>query len=192
LNEQERSAILATLTDDEAALLTYAWEFWARPQQLPPATVWTIWLILAGRGFGKALALDTPIPTLTGWTTMGEVRVGDTLFDEHGCACAVTLVAPVMLGHKCYDVVFDDGTVITADAEHEWLTWTHAARKSAARRTGKPSSKPQCQPRVSPSVVTTEEIRGSLLYGERERNHSIDVAGSLCTPQACLPVHPYV
>ncbi|MFD4184091.1 DnaB-like helicase N-terminal domain-containing protein, partial [Rhodococcus sp. NPDC058514] len=35
-------------------------------------------IIVAARpGVGKALALDTPLPTPTGWTTMGEVRVGD-------------------------------------------------------------------------------------------------------------------
>ena len=35
-------------------------------------------IIIGGRpGTGKALALDTPIPTPTGWTTMGELEVGD-------------------------------------------------------------------------------------------------------------------
>ena len=29
------------------------WEFWARPNQLPPKGDWRIWLLLAGRGFGK-------------------------------------------------------------------------------------------------------------------------------------------
>ncbi len=33
---------------------------------------------------GKALALDTPLPTPTGWTTMGEVKVGDYLIDADG------------------------------------------------------------------------------------------------------------
>ena len=33
---------------------------------------------------GKALALDTPLPTPTGWTTMGEVAVGDQLYDAQG------------------------------------------------------------------------------------------------------------
>ena len=29
------------------------WEFWARPNQLPPPGDWRVWLLLAGRGFGK-------------------------------------------------------------------------------------------------------------------------------------------
>ena len=37
-------------------------------------------IIVAARpAIGKALALDTPLPTPTGWTTMGEVQVGDRL-----------------------------------------------------------------------------------------------------------------
>ena len=31
---------------------------------------------------GKQLALDTPIPTLDGWKQMGELNVGDRVFDE--------------------------------------------------------------------------------------------------------------
>ena len=33
----------------------------------------------------RALSLDTPIPTPDGWTTMGELKVNDVVFDEHGC-----------------------------------------------------------------------------------------------------------
>jgi len=50
--EQLQEAI-ETLTDDEAAALLYDWKFWARPSQLPPPGDWRVWLILAGRGFGK-------------------------------------------------------------------------------------------------------------------------------------------
>jgi hypothetical protein len=74
---------------------------------------------------GLALALDTPIPTPTGWTTMGEVQVGDTVFDEQGHPTNVTYASPVWLDRKCYDVEFDDGTVIRADADHRWFVKTH-------------------------------------------------------------------
>ncbi len=48
-------AALQRLTDDELIALHFDWSFWARPAQLPPSLeiVWAIWLILAGRGFGK-------------------------------------------------------------------------------------------------------------------------------------------
>jgi len=40
-------------TDTDLQALEYAWEFWARPKQLPPPGDWFIWLIRSGRGFGK-------------------------------------------------------------------------------------------------------------------------------------------
>ena len=36
-----------------AAALTKDWHVAARPSQLPPPGLWTIWLLMAGRGFGK-------------------------------------------------------------------------------------------------------------------------------------------
>ncbi len=140
-----------------------------------------------GRGLGKALALDTRLPTPTGWTTMGAVKVGDTLFDEQGRQCSVQWITEVMTGHDCFDVVFDDGTKITADADHQWLTWCHAARKSHGR------AGPGRRPGVHPQVRTTRQIRESLVTttAKRETNHSVHVAGAIDTPQADLPIHPY-
>jgi DNA segregation ATPase FtsK/SpoIIIE-like protein len=90
-------------------------------------------LIAGATGAGKALALDTPIPTPRGWTTMGDVQVGDRVFDEYGQPCLVVGATPVMHGRPCYEVEFSDGTVIVADAEHLWRTNTAAGRQQQAR-----------------------------------------------------------
>ena len=45
--------MLADLTEQEARGLLNDWGFWARPDQLPPAWDWVVWVILAGRGWGK-------------------------------------------------------------------------------------------------------------------------------------------
>tara|TARA_Y100001938_G_scaffold150122_1_gene239713 strand:- start:1043 stop:2392 length:1350 start_codon:yes stop_codon:yes gene_type:complete len=42
-----------SLTDDEKIQAMWDWSLWARPKQLTPPGDWRIWLILAGRGFGK-------------------------------------------------------------------------------------------------------------------------------------------
>ncbi|MET8362401.1 replicative DNA helicase [Micromonospora sp. NPDC005194] len=94
-------------------------------------------IIVAGRpGLGKALALDTPLPTPDGWTTMGEVKAGDQLLAADGSPTTVTHAFDVMHDRPCYEVEFSDGTVIVADAEHLWKTTTRASRRqSPARRT---------------------------------------------------------
>lgn len=55
-NPTERQAFLAHLTVSELTHLIYDWQIWARAKQLPPEGDWVIWLIMAGRGFGKTRA----------------------------------------------------------------------------------------------------------------------------------------
>ncbi|WBC11136.1 replicative DNA helicase [Micromonospora sp. WMMA1947] len=92
-------------------------------------------IIVAGRpGLGKALALDTPLPTPQGWTTMGEVRVGEQLLAADGTPTTITNVFDVMDDRPCYEVEFSDGSVIVADAEHLWKTTTRASRRPPEAR----------------------------------------------------------
>jgi hypothetical protein len=98
-------------------------------------------LVTGVTGSGKALAVDTPIATPNGWTTMGELAVGDTIFGSGGRPTAVTYATDVMDDHDCYRVTFDDGSSIVADAAHLWDVSTYLSRFStsraaARRRTG--------------------------------------------------------
>ena len=136
-------------------------------------------VILAARpAIGKALALDTPLATPTGWTTMGDVRVGDLLLGADGRATRVVAATEVMTGRPCYEVEFADGTVIVADAEHQWLTHTRAARRGTAVA----------------SVKTTAEIAATLRCptADARLNHSVPNAAPLDLPDADLPLSPYV
>ena len=117
-------------------------------------------VIAARPAIGKALALDTPLPTPTGWTTMGEVAVGDQLIDAEGRATTVVAATEVMTERPCYEVEFSDGSVIVADAQHQWLTDTRASRKSfQAARDGRNGTKNQ---RTFAEVRTTEEIAATI------------------------------
>ena len=69
LNSDQCAELLASLTDEEAALLNHDWHFWCRDtQQEPEGLDWTTWLILAGRGFGKT---RTGAETVRGWVESG-------------------------------------------------------------------------------------------------------------------------
>ncbi|AKS31583.1 replicative DNA helicase [Mycolicibacterium goodii] len=93
-------------------------------------------IIIAARpGVGKALALDTLLPTPSGWTTMGDVAVGDHLLGPDGQPTRVVAGTDVMLGRPCYVVEFSDGTAIVADAQHQWPT-EHGVRTTATLRPG--------------------------------------------------------
>lgn len=53
MSQSQRAAFLNGLSNDEARWLFNDWRFWARPEQLPPPGDWRVWLVMAGRGFGK-------------------------------------------------------------------------------------------------------------------------------------------
>lgn len=141
-------------------------------------------VVVAGRRWGKALALDTPIPTPHGWTTMGELRDGDEVFDESGKPCRVTHAHAVMHGRPCYEIEFSDGTKVVADEEHLWSTWDKAARKNVRRN---PSGAHGAK------VRTTRQIIDTLTAGTKdENNHSIPCAGAVQYPEARLRLDPYM
>ena len=83
---------------------------------------------LVARIEGKALSIATPIPTPDGWTTMGDIRVGDTVFTHTGRQVRVTAATDVMIGRPCFEVTFSDRSTMIADASHQWLTTTKAER----------------------------------------------------------------
>ncbi|MBW0272131.1 replicative DNA helicase [Nocardia sp. MH4] len=147
-------------------------------------------IIVAARpGVGKALALDTPLPTPTGWTTMGEVRVGDELLDADGHPTRVVAATEVMTGRPCYEVEFSDGTVLVADEQHQWLTETRESRRSAQEAAaGRPRRTP-----VAAGVRTTAEIANTLrcATADRRLNHSVTNTRPLQLPARDLLVPPY-
>jgi replicative DNA helicase len=148
-------------------------------------------VIAARPAIGKALALNTPLPTPTGWTTMGEVRPGDQLIGADGEPVKVIAATEVMTGRPCYEVVFDDGTTVVADENHNWLTSTHAARKSAAEASAA-WSRTRAQ-RTLPSVKTTREIFLTTRSASDGRlNHAVENCGPLQLPAVDLPLPPYV
>lgn len=119
-------------------------------------------------GAAKALALDTPIPTPNGWTTMGELKVGDKVFDENGEPCSVTWVSPVWKNRPVYKVETDCGDMIIADREHEWLV---------------------CRDRES-GVFEIKETHALLpKWGKRPM---VKRAKALVTDESDLPIDPYL
>jgi phage terminase large subunit-like protein len=56
LEQADRRSFFDGLEEDEARRLAAHWPIWARAEQLPPTSDWRIWLICAGRGFGKTRA----------------------------------------------------------------------------------------------------------------------------------------
>ena len=141
-------------------------------------------IVIAARpAMGKALALDTPLPTPDGWTTMADVRVGDLLIGADGRPTRVVAATEVMTGRPCHEVEFSDGAVIVADGSHQWVTRTRASRRSGALAAS-----------GARAVRTTEEIASTLRCetSDRRLNHSVDLVSPALLPERELPLSPYV
>jgi len=135
---------------------------------------------LVARLEGKALALDTPIPTPTGWRSIGDLRVGEYVFDQNGAPTIVVAATEPMIGRPCREVLFSDGARIVADAEHQWVTIDKLARARA--RYGGP---------VSARIRTTDEIATTLRVNG-EVNHHVPLAGPVqYAMRLDLPIEPY-
>lgn len=81
-------------------------------------------------GSGKALDVDTPIPTPNGFVRMGDLAVGDQVYDQDGKTCKVMAVYDQPPNRSCFRVKFSDGASLVADAEHLWEVQTSASRAS--------------------------------------------------------------
>src|SRR3954449_228047 len=122
-------------------------------------------IVIAARpGVGKALALDTSIATPDGWTTMGEIRVGDQVLGSDGRPTTGLAPTEVMTDRPCYEVHFSDGSVIVADAQHQWLTETADG---------------------SQGIRTTEQL------AESRSDHAVANTAPLDLPESRFPLSPY-
>lgn len=131
------------------------------------------------KGAGKALALDTPIATPHGWSTMGALAAGDWVFDDKGRPCQVTATSEIMEGRPCYRLEFSDGASVVADAGHLW-------------RTSALSQKGKVELRTTQAIYETLEApRVCSAHPQAKWNHRVDVAGPLAMPSAELPIPPY-
>lgn len=143
-------------------------------------------VLRAGRRLGKALSIDTPIPSPNGWRTMKDLEVGDQVFDEQGMPCNITNVTDVQWDRECYRVSFSDGSSMIADADHLWTVDTKQSRKARGRAK---------TPQSGPITLTTRQMVDDLYVwsgNKYEVNYSIEVAGPVQYQSKNLPIPPYV
>jgi phage terminase large subunit GpA-like protein len=130
-------------------------------------------VFVGGAQCGKALAVDTPILTFKGWSTMGDLRPGQAVYDENGMPTTVVGVSPVMVGRVCYEVAFDDDSRIIADADHLW-TVDDDKKKGKSR------------------TITTDEIASDFRFRDIRFRFAIPNTKPVYFPEKSLQIPPYL
>jgi hypothetical protein len=129
------------------------------------------WIEVARKN-GKALPVDTPILSGTGWTTMGQLTVGDHVHAPDGSRTRVVAVGPTH-ERDCYRVVFADGRELVAADSH---MWTVHDRLTGTER-----------------VVSTVDLARGVRYGRRgDRRWRVPVPIALDREPVELPLDPYL
>lgn len=122
----------------------------------------------------KLCADSTPVLTPKGWTTHGELRVGDHVFAPDGTPTRILRVTEKQLA--TVEVRFTDGASVKVNPQHRWTVWD---------RNGKTFR-----------VLETQEMVGKLFLG-LNRNETprfrfqVDFTQPLQLPERQLPIDPY-
>ena len=163
-------------------------------QSAPPEGYNEVVAVVGRRG-GKAVSLDTPVPTPAGFIPMGDLKVGDFVYSPTGATTKI-IQAHQPFTDQTYRVGFDDGTSVVCHGGHLWHTLSKNERKNNARRWPNTGPRPQmCKGISAGSVKTTLEIMNTLTYkradGKKENNHSIPLTRPVLMAEASLPIDPY-
>ena len=136
-----------------------------------------------GKKNGKELALDTPIPTPDGFTSMGDLQVGDIVFDEMGKPCHVVAKSEVDDKEQAYRITFKDGSSIVAGERHLWnAEYIYGKRKAVQWTTGE----------IYKRTTRYRQRFSDRPEAQRESLIRIPVCGALQTQEAEVPVDPYL
>lgn len=127
-------------------------------------------VVVGGTGAGKALDVDTPIPTPEGFRRMGDLIVGDQVFGLDGRPYTVRGVYDQLPNRSCFEVVFSDGSTLVADADHLWQVYT---------------------PDGWSGVVTTAHLHKVISTGQT-RYVVPALGGPVQYPTRTLPLPPYL
>ncbi len=110
----------------------------------------------AFKNFGEEdLTLDSPVLTGSGWSTVGDIELGDKVFNIDGTLSTVLKTTKVMTGKKCYEVSFDTGEKIQCSADHKWEVMNPRAIRSQ-----------QYKQKNTRSVSLNNRIAASKLFEE--------------------------
>ena len=132
-------------------------------------------LCLATAACGKALPNSETIPTPNGPKTVGEIKMGDYLFDRHGNPTKVLGVYPQ--GRKeVYELTFGDGRKARSSIDHIWYVHKKTWRNKEEYR----------------EYTTKQIIEERILNSDRSANFYIPVAEVVKYPEREYSIHPYV
>lgn len=139
-------------------------------------------MIVDPPGLGKGSPVSTRILTPAGWSTYGEIKVGDRVIGKNGQATRVIGVYP--RGElEVFRVTMNDGSSVVVDGDHLWEV--RSKEEKAEYR----------HPRVrSTRELMTNDLKKTESIGHTRHINFIPMVEPVCfdRDETPLPLHPYV
>lgn len=147
------------------------WHYWTEWRFREHCAGWNYMAWAGGANMGKAQPLWSKIKTPTGWVSMGNLKIGDSISDTEGGIQQITAIHPQ--GEKeIYKITFSDGAITHACGEHLWQVQSKKQRDHNQNKF---------------HIYTTLECIENLSKNLSIPYHS-GIAGIECT----LPIHPWL
>jgi hypothetical protein len=143
--------------------------------------------VMASRQVGKEQPHSALIATPTGWTTMGDICVGDVVLTPNGGKSTVVDKFPQGI-KDVYRITFDDESTAECGLDHLWSVYI---RNKKVKTNGRWSSVVQQQ--ILPlSEIIEHRHRVSKLKHRGNFNVRVPLVTQVSYPEADLPLDPYV
>lgn len=156
--------------------------------------------IFVPRKNGKAVSLDTEIPTPEGWKLMQDIHVGDYVFGQDGKPSKV-IVESEIFHKKMYMVRFEDGAEVKASADHIWTVQTKDSRRASryipkGKKVIGKMYKPELRKTGGWFDTTTEEMAADFAKARKdgkgtEYKYRVPMNAPVEYPEKDLPLDPY-
>lgn len=140
--------------------------------------------LVIGRRGTKMLSLDTPILTTNGWSTMGDIKIGDYIFAPDGTPTKVITKSEINYTEQAYEIHFSNEDIIEAGESHEWYLLDENNRKNF--------NYTKDYDFLIGKVLKTKDIYESLkLKNNKKCKFSIEITRPINYNHANLNVDPY-
>ena len=128
-------------------------------------------VVAAPAKMGKAMELTTPVLTPSGWSTIGDLQVGDEVIGRDGRPTRVIQLHPVV-DLPTYRLTTADGGTTVCSEQHLWTIQTRDQRTTGTSMT------------IETTELAQRVGRGQTVY--------LPMVDPVQHPEADLPVHPYI
>lgn len=143
--------------------------------------------LCVSRQNGKGdVCYTTPVLTTDGWTTMGDIQVGQHVYGSGGRPTRVEARSELFLGNRCYEVEFTDGSKYVVGEDHLWTVWDPSGSNGRKVPAGKWR------------VLSTRQMEKSSwknVHAKTGRNsyrYRVSCDAIVEAPEAELPIDPYI